>query len=63
MLFANFHWAKATDVHIDKYKSNTHMILKTIDVPGAIFVKMQIARMIITTVTLMLIILLYVMLY
>ena len=39
MSVMNFQWAKATDVHIDKYNSNTHMILKTIDVPGAIFCK------------------------
>ena len=39
MSVTNFQWAKATDVHIDKYKSNTHMILNTIDVPGDIFCK------------------------
>ena len=34
-----FAYIKVTDVHIDKYKSNTHMILKTIDVPGTMFCK------------------------
>ena len=37
MSVTNFQWTKVTDVYINKYKSNTHMILKTIDVPGAIF--------------------------
>ena len=39
MSVTNFQWAKATDVHIGEYKSNTHMILKTFGVPGAIFCK------------------------
>ena len=35
----NFQWTKATDVHIDKYNSSTHINLKTIDIPDAIFCK------------------------
>ena len=39
MPVTNFQWTKATDVHIDKYNSSTHINLKTIDIPDAIFCK------------------------